>query len=90
MSCRVIGRGVETAFLHRVLEIVASCGVHTVRASYLPSTKNGMVRDFWPRHGFSAKGDTVYELDLASASIPEDALVESQVETRPKPHSSTS
>jgi FkbH-like protein len=63
MSCRVIGRGAEAAFLDRLLEILTRAGVKRVRARYFPTRKNELVRDFWPKEGFQPVGD-VYELDL--------------------------
>lgn len=64
MSCRVIGRRAETAFLREVLAILAERGVARLRARYSPTRKNGLVRDFWPRHGFRAIAPDEYEQDL--------------------------
>lgn len=52
LSCRVIGRQAETAFLHALLGLLRQQGVQRVEASYIPTKKNGLVKDFWPQQGF--------------------------------------
>lgn len=54
MSCRVIGRRAEQAFVCFVLQRLAAAGVERVVARYVPTPKNEMVRGFWPSLGFSA------------------------------------
>jgi FkbH-like protein len=63
MSCRVIGRGAETVFLQTILDECAQRGVQRVRAQYLPTRKNGLVKDYWPRHGFG-EAEGWFEADL--------------------------
>lgn len=53
MSCRVVGREIEQAFLGEVLNFVKKRGICTVEGTYIPTQKNGMVRDFYERCGFS-------------------------------------
>jgi len=52
MSCRVIGRTVETAILHFLEQRAQRRGAPTFHARYLPTGKNGPCRDFLERHGF--------------------------------------
>jgi FkbH-like protein len=66
MSCRVIGREAESAFLKAVLDELARRGAHRVRAEYLATSKNVLVQNFWPDHGFQALDGTHYELDLSN------------------------
>lgn len=54
MSCRVIGRRAEQAFIGFIMQRLVDLGVERVSAQYLPTAKNEMVRDFWPSVGFSA------------------------------------
>ncbi|PPK66161.1 HAD-IIIC family phosphatase [Actinokineospora auranticolor] len=56
LSCRVFGRGVETAGLAALLRHAADSGVRGVRGAYRPTSKNGKVRDFYTRHGFALAG----------------------------------
>lgn len=52
MSCRVIARQVETAFLGALVEELCGRGVRDVVASYRPTAKNALVRDLYAAHGF--------------------------------------
>lgn len=54
MSCRVIGRQAETAFLEAGLRLLADRGVREVLADYLPTAKNGLVQEFLGQHQFAA------------------------------------
>jgi len=71
MSCRVVGRAIETAFLGALLKELAERGVRTVRAAYIPTKKNALVRDFYKSAGFSAlasEGETEHWLwEMGSA-----------------------
>jgi len=52
MSCRVLGRRVETAFLATTLDLLFErWETPEVRAAYLPSEKNAQTADFYDRHG---------------------------------------
>jgi FkbH-like protein len=55
LSCRVIGRGVENAFLSCVIEAARLRKVEIVRGEYLPTSKNQQVSDFYSRCGFDEK-----------------------------------
>lgn len=52
MSCRVIGREVERAFMGELIRELARRGVRRVRGTYSPTPKNAMVRDFYASSGF--------------------------------------
>jgi FkbH-like protein len=54
MSCRVMDRGVERAFLRFVENDLNSSGVARVNSEYVPTPKNGMVRGFWEDMGYKA------------------------------------
>lgn len=61
MSCRVIGRGIEMAFLGEVLRELGQRSVSQVDAAFIPTKKNGMVREFYRNAGFThtrTQGDT--------------------------------
>ena len=81
MSCRVIGRQAETAFLHHLLKILSQRGISSVRASYIPTAKNEMVKDFWLKHGFATASQNAYEIDLREWSPPISPLVDVRVDT---------
>jgi FkbH-like protein len=60
LSCRILGRGVETSFWDGIFERVRERGCRALFAEYLPTAKNAQVRDFWDRLGLelaSQRGD---------------------------------
>ena len=67
LSCRVFSRGVEHAALAEILRHAAATGATAVRGSYLPTARNGTVRDFYPRYGF-----TPLDTDGAAAAFRHD------------------
>ncbi len=64
MSCRVIGRKAESAFLNVLLKRLAATGVRDVVADYLPTPKNGLSANFLPDHGFDAGADGRFRRNL--------------------------
>lgn len=67
MSCRVIGREAESAFLHTLLRRLAEAGVKEVVASYIPTPKNVLVENFLPEQEFEKCADGSYRRDLVKA-----------------------
>jgi FkbH-like protein len=57
MSCRVMGRGAEEAILSGVERVLAAVGVTARRGWYLPTEKNGPVREFWDKMGYVLEGE---------------------------------
>jgi FkbH-like protein len=53
LSCRVIGRTVETAMLAIVMEEGRKAGVEVVEGWFRPTKKNVPAREVYARHGFS-------------------------------------
>jgi FkbH-like protein len=64
MSCRVIGRKAESAFLESVLTILRDRGVRTVTANFLPTAKNKLAERFLPDHGFVRHDNGRFTRDL--------------------------
>ena len=63
MSCRVIGRTLETAILHFLEERAFGRGAAFIRGEYIPTAKNGPCRDFYGRHEFTgAAGEDATEV----------------------------
>ena len=52
MSCRVLGRRIEEATMNLLVEEARRLGASELQGEYLPTKKNGMVRDLYPRLGF--------------------------------------
>ena len=66
MSCRVLSRGVEQFLMNRVVALAAERRRHRVSAEYIPTAKNGMVRDFYMQFGFKLEGPNQWTLDVES------------------------
>lgn len=50
MSCRVLGKGIEVAFVKTVLNRLS---ISELRAEYIPTEKNSQVSDFYDKLGFA-------------------------------------
>lgn len=75
LSCRVLGRQLELAFVDQCLRLLTSdWGSVTWRADYLPTKKNIQVADFWDRMGFTGTpgkdGSRHYVLET-SLAVPD-------------------
>jgi FkbH-like protein len=75
MSCRVLGRGVEAATLALVVSAAKALGGTRLIGEYLPTKKNGMVREHFARLGFAPlsdapDGSTRWVLGLDGATAP--------------------
>ena len=58
LSCRILGKGIEYAFVKKVLSILKEEGFSFMNACYLPTAKNVQVSDFWEKCGFTmTEGD---------------------------------
>lgn len=64
LSCRILGRGVETAFLARVVADALVQGVERMNARYVATAKNRPAADFLPAHGFLPSGDGLWTAQL--------------------------
>lgn len=52
MSCRVLTRGVEQFLMNRVVDLAKQNGFKTITGEYIPTAKNGMVKEFFAQFGF--------------------------------------
>jgi FkbH-like protein len=68
LSCRVIGRRLETALLSTLVDDARACGASTLEGNFIPSAKNVPAANFFQAHGFtrvsSAIDDTRWRLPL--------------------------
>lgn len=86
MSCRVVGRKAETAFLETILEELQRRGVTRLVADYLPTSKNSLVATFLPDSRFEPRADQRYERTLDGplrSSFDEVPIVVHIVDTAP-------
>ncbi len=68
MSCRVLGRGVQTAFLAGIAAEARGHKMERIRGSYVATPKNGLVAGLYADHGFEPVDDDCWE--AAIESIP--------------------
>src|SRR5205085_306588 len=73
MSCRVIGRTVETALVARLAEDARSRGAKRLQGWFLPTKKNAPAQDFYRDHGFAEDRRTdegmLFAFDLTQGTI---------------------
>lgn len=74
LSCRVIGRTVETAFLAAIIEEARPRGCTRLRAWFIPTKKNAPAKDFLASQAFTMvkeepDGTQTWEFDLAKGDI---------------------
>ncbi len=73
LSCRVIGRTVETALLAHLADSAAQRGRKRLEGWFLPTKKNAPARDFYEQHGFELQATScegsLWTLDLKSSKL---------------------
>jgi FkbH-like protein len=82
MSCRVLGRQVELACLNALVARAKSLGVTEIVGAYIPTNKNGLVRDHYQNLRFEpvlqdAQGRTTWRL-----SVPEYVPFHTSISTQ--------
>lgn len=75
LSCRILGKDIESAFVKAVLNELLKDGIKQVTATYIPTLKNAQVSCFYEKVGFSLiaeqNGIKSYMLELKdTATIP--------------------
>jgi predicted enzyme involved in methoxymalonyl-ACP biosynthesis len=76
LSCRVIGRGIETALLAHLADNAIKTGAKRLIGEFIATKKNAPCADFYLDHGFAketssrdAQTDSVfYQLDLTTSA----------------------
>jgi FkbH-like protein len=73
LSCRVIGRTVETALLAHLADEARSRGAQRLEGWFLPTKKNAPAKNFYRENGFRLLSETeagqLWGLDLANAML---------------------
>ena len=64
MSCRVLGRGMEQFVLNTLVSRARELGMKYVRGEYVPTPKNGMVKDHYSKLGFTPDGHQRWMLSV--------------------------
>ena len=53
MSCRVLSRGMEQFIINQVAGLAEKKKIHSITGEYLPTPKNGIVKELYPSLGFT-------------------------------------
>jgi FkbH-like protein len=65
MSCRVLNRQMEDAIANELVRLATACDCRRIVGTYVPSPRNALVRDLYPRLGFAL----MCEVDAASTFV---------------------
>jgi FkbH-like protein len=81
LSCRIIGRGIEHAVWHPVIEEAARRGCRILAGEYIPTLKNQSVVDFYQQLGLTLVEEALdgarrYQGEIGSITIPETPWIE--------------
>jgi predicted enzyme involved in methoxymalonyl-ACP biosynthesis len=74
LSCRVLGRGVETALLAALAEEARTEGAEYLLASFIPTAKNAPASTFLPDHGFHAQGEQSWRLPVSEVPALDSSI----------------
>jgi FkbH-like protein len=64
MSCRVFSRSAEQFMMRGLIAIAAELGAKRLLGEYLPTPKNGVVADLYPRLGFATADGSFFVRDI--------------------------
>ena len=78
LSCRVIGRKIETVFLAEIVEILRGENADELYGHYLPTKKNYIVSDFYKQHSFQLtdKKNNFWKFNLKESYIVKPNYIE--------------
>jgi len=87
MSCRIIGRRVEDAFIGFVLRDLKKKGIKKVFGEYIPTKKNKLVSDVYEKLGFELietkeDGSKLYKIEVDKKIKPMPEWVKMEVRKR--------
>ena len=74
LSCRILGKDIEFAFVKKILELLRDKGHNHLSATYYPTGKNAQVKEFYDRCGFIVTSideseNKTYYIDLHTADL---------------------
>lgn len=72
MSCRVLSRGVEQIAMNYIIDLAHSRKVKKIVGTYIPTSKNGMVKSFYQQFNFTM---TAQNSDTTQWELTQDQFV---------------
>jgi FkbH-like protein len=64
MSCRVLKRTMEEFVINELVKEAEKLKFEKIVGEYIPTKKNSMVKDIYPRMGFASEGENLYSLEV--------------------------
>ena len=75
LSCRVLGRGVETALLAALAQEARMDAADDLVASFIPSAKNAPASTFLPDHGFHREDEHRWKIAVSAVPDVDSSIV---------------
>lgn len=74
LSCRILGKGIEIAFISKVFQILRKQGISELKARYVPTAKNAQVKGFYEKAGMTfvaedENGEKTYKVCLDALDL---------------------
>ena len=70
LSCRIIGRTLETVFLSHILNLAKRNNIYSIVGEYIPSTKNMLVQNIYRDHGFTKEEEKWILITNTTIKLP--------------------
>jgi len=64
VSCRVLGRNIENAFIDYISRMGLKSSITVLKAEYLPTAKNSQIKTFFERVNFKIKTEQSHKIDF--------------------------
>jgi FkbH-like protein len=64
ISCRVLGRNIENAFIDYILRMGLKSSIALLKAEYLPTAKNSQIKTFFERINFRKKTEQSHKIEF--------------------------
>lgn len=77
LSCRILGKGIESAFLRFIMNLLYVRGIKNLCADYSPTAKNVQVADFYEKIGFNVLGQKEDGAKIYTLRLSGDYQIES-------------
>ena len=69
LSCRVIGKTIETAILSVIAKELEGRGIKLLISNYLATAKNSPASNFLPDHGFKENKNSMWQIELPASKL---------------------
>jgi FkbH-like protein len=70
LSCRVLGRNIETSFLNLIINEAKKNNILNIHGKYIPTSKNVLTKNFYINNNFKKINETSFLYNLNKKIIP--------------------